>query len=271
MFRTITIRILLALSVLLSVLFAYYFFIALDSVMKPKAGGITETMESPPSETANLESLTLVGIGDSLTRGIGDETSEGYFQKVRNHLADTLQQEVTATNLAVSGATTDDLLKVLAGKGAVHSLELADIILLTIGANDLSPGMMNISGDVLAEFEADPQTFVDAVEEILDKLGEINPDAQIYWVGLYNPFGHIEQLKEVSKFIINWNHALEQVAIAYPNAKVIPAYDLFLDNEKDYLSIDQYHPNQIGYQAMADRVSEAILVDLERLAGTDNE
>jgi len=253
---------LLIFSICLSGVFLYGFSHAINSVLNPKEDGTLQTNETPKSEVnTNLEKLTLVGLGDSLTRGIGDESGEGYFNKTKNKLAAELNLEMAITNLAVSGATTTDLLQVLEQKGAQHSIESADIILLTIGANDLSPGMTNISIEELASFQADPQEFIVAAKEILDQLIEINPEADIYWIGLYNPFEYIEEFKDSSKFIISWNYALEQVVNDYPNAKVIPAYDLFIGKGTSYLSTDQYHPNSLGYQAIADRVSETILLD----------
>jgi ABC-2 type transport system permease protein len=36
------------------------------------------------------------------------------------------------------------------------------------------------------------------------------------------------------------------------------SYDLFKYNLQDYLAADNFHPNSVGYQAISDRIAEAL-------------
>jgi len=58
----------------------------------------------------------------------------------------------------------------------------------------------------------------------------------------------------------------------YPNSYFVSIEDLFVNSEEDVLFTDNFHPNDKGYQLMAERLNETlgkqVLPDLEKKAYT---
>lgn len=109
--------------------------------------GVQNTLSSEASDlpTLPVESdresgkMNLVALGDSLSRGIGDAEGKGYVGLLRVKLEEG-NPEVQLANLAVSGATSEDLLEQLKERGTLRSISRADLITFTIGGNDLFRG-----------------------------------------------------------------------------------------------------------------------------------
>ena len=82
--------------------------------------------------------LNVVGIGDSLTKGVGDLDEHGYAGLTSEKLK-TLSSvsSVHFTDYGVRGDTTKDLLEVLKEKKVKNSISHSDFIFMTIGGNDL--------------------------------------------------------------------------------------------------------------------------------------
>lgn len=207
--------------------------------------------------------LSLVGLGDSLTRGIGDDKGAGYFDRLKTGLQKQEKQTVVASNLSVSGAKSKDLLLLLAGKGVQYTLSQADIIVMTMGGNDLSPGIGNVSEEVLATYQPDVAAFTANAKTILENIRANNADAPIYWVGLYNPYEGLKGYEKTAEDIMQWNLALEKVAESFPNVYIVPSLDLFKGKVPAWLYMDKYHPNGKGYQAITDRLLPTILTNLK--------
>src|SRR5690625_7068371 len=76
-------------------------------------------------------------LGDSLTKGVGDETdNSGYVGLIE----DNLENEIDIDNFRISGYRSDHLLKLIKEPDTQNSLKEADLVLMTIDAND----MMNV-------------------------------------------------------------------------------------------------------------------------------
>src|SRR5699024_2321593 len=76
-------------------------------------------------------------IGDSLTQGVGDEEDNGGYVGI---LEDTINKDndlVEIDNFGKRGNRTDQLIDRMEEPEIKESLEEADIILITIGANDI--------------------------------------------------------------------------------------------------------------------------------------
>ena len=81
----------------------------------------------------------VVGLGDSLTQGVGDELKVGgYFARLTTAMADWKGvKDVQADNLAKRGRRSDQLIKQLEDPEIQAYIENADVILFTIGGNDI--------------------------------------------------------------------------------------------------------------------------------------
>ena len=63
-----------------------------------------------PGQTPEKNQLRIVAIGDSLTKGVGDSTGEGYVKQVVDSLAaDPDKQAELVNNLGISGLRADQL------------------------------------------------------------------------------------------------------------------------------------------------------------------
>lgn len=90
------------------------------------------------SEKGNEASpVQIVGLGDSLTAGIGDEKEAGgYLGSLKRQLAEE-DCFVTIKNYSKSGYKSTDLLNTLKEDDVVSAIREADMVVFTIGANDL--------------------------------------------------------------------------------------------------------------------------------------
>jgi lysophospholipase L1-like esterase len=78
-------------------------------------------------------------------------------------------------------------------------------------------------------------------------------------LGLYNPFeGLFEDKDQADRLLLNWNENLRTTVQTYPLVKVVPMFDIFQWNTNQLLSVDHFHPNQQGYQLMADRLFQVV-------------
>ncbi|MNC61957.1 GDSL-like Lipase/Acylhydrolase [compost metagenome] len=94
---------------------------------------------------------------------------------------------------------------------------------------------------------------------ILERISEINPEAQIYYMGLYNPFGDIpELLVPGNQAVTAWNNAAMDIINKHSNMTLVPTFDLFNRHLDKYLSSDHFHPNGDGYQRISERFIQAL-------------
>lgn len=243
------------------ILFAYGFAIGINDVTNPKADeSLTKKEKEPiPQARKSDQILHIVSLGDSLTRGVGDDSGRGYVTRVVDSLKKSNKKEVAATNLAVSGAKMGDLTKQLQTTGAQYALKQADMIMLTIGGNDLNPKSETAAKD----FHPDLRQLTIKATEIVTEIRKLNADAPIFWLGLYYPYENITELKGASKVLIEWNAILDEIALKYKNITIIPVYDLFKGKTNKLLYTDRFHPNEAGYELMANRVLQTVNAEMK--------
>lgn len=252
---------LLTTGLIVSVLLLIGFLQAASAVLKPNGldNANYEKEEEAHEKTEDDGKLSIVALGDSLTRGIGDDSGEGYVKRLTHTLKDEYGQDISLANLSVSGAKTADLASLLKTSGAKHAVSKADVIVMTIGGNDLFPGVEGLTAENLAAYEPDTETFEANSRQILEELRKENADAPIYWISLYNPFEDLTILGDTSQFVIDWNYQLQRLASEYKNFVIIPVFDLFQGQVKEFLYTDHFHPNAKGYEAIAERLTQAIV------------
>lgn len=227
--------------------------------------------------------FNILALGDSLTRGVGDDQG-GYVERVRRQLAQSLNQPVHVWNFAVNGATTADLLAELGKDAVVAAVRQAHLILFTIGGNDLNEPIVRLlrerlganwqqRSDLLPDVERSvPDWFklpLDAIrsalpkaleqaEAIFQRLAELNPEATLLYLGLYHPYLDFDSGREGMLLLEEWNHEMTLIAARHPHAAVVPTADLFQFHLTDYLYYDHFHPNGAGHQRMAERVLQLL-------------
>lgn len=212
--------------------------------------------------------LEIVAIGDSLTQGVGDETDNGGYVGILENTLNESTQKVHIENFGKRGNRTDQLLKRLEEPKIAASLANADVILVTIGANDIMKVVKeNISNLQYEPFAEEQKAYEDRLREIFDKMTEYNPEADIYLLGFFNPFeSYFEHVNELKQIIDNWNSTSRAVTQDYEQVTYIPVQDLFSAGESRYFSEDNFHPNQMGYREIAERVFHYIRPSIEQPA-----
>ncbi|GEB34401.1 MULTISPECIES: GDSL-type esterase/lipase family protein [Brevibacillus] len=200
----------------------------------------------------------IVALGDSLTRGAGDANGQGYVGLVRQALEKKAGHSITFTNLAINGQESTDLLKQMSEAQVKTLIADADLILFTIGGNDLfrqTGGLYTIEQEKVA---AAIDRLTTNYEEIIRQIRALNKKATIVYTSLYNPFGNTEAAVDTVQPVLDWNNSASQIAARYPQVFVVPTYDMFLRKEQSYLYTDHFHPNTEGYSRIAERIMQAL-------------
>lgn len=208
--------------------------------------------------------LDIVALGDSLTRGMGDATGLGYVGRLKNKLSGAEEVPVRLlNNLAVNGYRTDDLLADLDKPSVKDAVKRADLVLLTIGGNDLFRFLREEEGADAEELTGEQMLAAipepsERLGQIMAALSEIRPEATIVYAGLYNPFSDLDQSRRMSVAVADWNARANRLAYGHPNLLFVPMADLFERHPDRYLYTDHFHPNGEGYERMAERIFAAL-------------
>lgn len=238
-----------------------------------------------------VTSPNITYIGDSLTNGFYSSggLKEGNFG-YRSIVDESL--EANSNNFAVGGYTSVDVLeqlnnnttigevnKIINGfEGAnttdyplddnttiTDSISNSDYVIATIGANDIIMNLLNFNED--GSFSINYDTILQDLDSIRDRkleiytrIHEINPDVQIIDIGIYFAYPHLSDsfmrllypvlMFAESKIFIDDNDInVHKVTIRDNMQSNIKGY---IDNPMDI------HPNQQGYQIMANEVLREI-------------
>jgi lysophospholipase L1-like esterase len=206
--------------------------------------------------------LAVLSAGDSLTQGVGDSTSKGGYLP---YLETMLEKEkgikdVDFYNYGVKGNRTTQLLKRLKTPEMKAVVQKADLVILTIGGNDIMKVVKdNIDNLQLSTFTTEKNSYRTHLTEIIDLIVQENPHAQVVLVGLYNPFSKwFSEIKELDEIVADWNKTGQAVLANYPNAYFVSIEDLFLNTNENLLYTDNFHPNDKGYELIAQRLNKTL-------------
>jgi lysophospholipase L1-like esterase len=232
------------------------FIYAVKDILYPQA---SEELQYRSQKSGQMDSnkLLIVGLGDSLTKGIGDETGKGYIGHLKDELTVANDKQVSIIgNLAVSGHRSDQLQDVLKQAGVRYTISKANMIVLTIGGNDLfSVGQDEVDVSLIETRMPDALA---RLADTLKTINTINPKAQLYYTGLYNPFSELDNGMQSSQAVQTWNFEVFALINQYPQMTFVPSFDLFSKNPKAYLASDQFHPNEMGYERIAKRIAQVV-------------
>jgi lysophospholipase L1-like esterase len=203
-------------------------------------------------------SINVVAIGDSLTQGVGDSSKRGgYLAYLEKHLlAHKGISSVTVTNLGKRGLRISQLDEVV--EKNEEAIKQADFIMITIGGNDMMKIVRSHFFDLsYALFAKEQKKFASKLDRLITKIRLINEEASIVLLGLYNPFGALQTIPEIEQVIQLWNDGSKEILGQYENTIFVEIADLFA-NQDDILYNDQFHPNDLGYELIAQRVHERL-------------
>jgi lysophospholipase L1-like esterase len=261
-------------SILATLLLLFGFGYAIKDVIFPEGDSALTTGQEATAPSKDIQGepavvedgkIRMAVIGDSLARGTGDDEGLGFVRRAGNLLKDKGYDVQVLNNLGVNGLRTDALLEKLDEQGVRYVLQQSNFILLSIGANDLFQGGQVLQGEDPPTAEqlaaALPETSK-RLQEILKKVKEINPDAQIAYIGLYNPFGDVKELEKPGNAVVAaWNDAALAILNNEDKMTLVPTFDLFENHLGEYLSSDHFHPNGQGYEQIAVRIAQEFQAD----------
>ena len=243
---------------------------------------MTNKKEMPKIQQAGdaPKEINLVAVGDSLTKGVGDSTQNGgYVPLVANQLRETPGiKSVTTKNYGVTGERSDEILERIKNQNDLQAdIEKADIIVLTAGGNDLIQTFKKEKLNIDQESFLKPETaYKKNLSVILKTLNKQNPNAQIYVFGLYNPYSIVfPEVTEMKDILLSWNTATESLAeengaTYFSLSEIFNGNTMMSLSKKDQISgntaasdllykEDLFHPNDKGYQLIANELYRAIL------------
>ena len=206
--------------------------------------------------------LSVISIGDSLTEGVGDDEKDGGYTGVLEKSINENEHLVTIENFGKRGNRTDQLMKRLEEEEEViHGVENADIILITIGANDVMKVFKDNFTDLeLEKFTSEQIRYEQRLNQILSKIQDLNPDATTYLIGFYNPFReYFPEIDELEYIVNSWNDIGLDVTKQFENTHYIPMKDVFENSDIELFADDNFHPNHVGYELMAKRILDYMI------------
>lgn len=215
-------------------------------------------MQEPEMPPFIPQDLTLVALGDSLTEGIGDSTdSGGYIPYLQSLLEGEKEiNKITFSNFGVAGSRSDQLLKSLQTEEVKTAVQEADLVIVTIGGNDMMKVVQeNLMSLNKVDFEEQKGLFEKNLNSMIKTIRQENVDSYIVLVGLYNPFNQwFPDIKEMNEVVNEWNEGSQKVLLQYPNTQFVDIMKVFENAEENVLYTDYFHPNNKGYEYIAQEV-----------------
>lgn len=213
-------------------------------------------------ETRVPQNINIVSIGDSLTEGVGDSTNSGGYVPYLEEQLESLDEIKNASfvNYGKRGNRTDQLIKRLSTKEIEADIEKADIVMVTIGGNDVVKVVKENWSDLTVDtFEKEEDGYADRIQTVLKEIRSINEEAGIVLIGIYNPFGRVFVDTEDDEAIVQaWNDRAEEVAASFERTVFVNVETIFGEGSDGLFFEDQFHPNDIGYEQMAGRIFNTI-------------
>ena len=225
-----------------------------------RATGLTLT--KPALITFVPQDLTIVAAGDSLTEGVGDTTEKGgYLPYLQMLLEDEKEiNQTTFYNFGVGGNLSDQLLKKVQTDKMKMAIRDADLVMITIGGNDMMKVVReNIANLEKKDFEEQKKIFEQNLNLTIDIIRQENEAGFIVLVGLYNPFYQwFPEIKEMNEVVSEWNEASQAILSQYSNTYFVDIINVFENGGAELLYTDYFHPNNRGYELIAEEVFEEL-------------
>ncbi|KAB7673026.1 SGNH/GDSL hydrolase family protein [Bacillus sp. B1-b2] len=213
-------------------------------------------------ETFIPQDVSIVSVGDSLTQGVGDSTGRGGYVPYLKDLLENTSEISNAVfyNYGVRGNRSDQLLKKIKTEEVLNSFTTANSIIITIGGNDIMKVVRNnISNLQMDSFNKQLEEYKANLMEVLQIIREKNAEASIILVGVYNPFLKVfSDIREMNEIVDNWNQTSKDVLSQYQNTYFVSISDIFENPTQELLYTDYFHPNDQGYELIANELFETM-------------
>ncbi|WP_347860944.1 S-layer homology domain-containing protein [Salimicrobium sp. PL1-032A] len=230
--------------------------------------------------TPASEDIDYVALGDSLAFGVTPDWTKdripdsGYAHLLANHMDELGELSSFTNQYSYPGYTTEDVMIDLRqdvrmpsdevdDRGIRTTVSEADIVTLSAGANDVLDELSIKNG--MDQMTYDPQSFereLDAVgrnlKATIAEILSLNPDADIYVMGYYNPLPHLhtEKIKTLNEALDELNLVIHRAA-KETKSTFVPTSEAIGNRGKTYLpDPTDIHPNNAGHQVIANKFWE---------------
>lgn len=240
----------------------------------PAASASPAPSAAPSSSPSPTGPYRVLGLGDSVPFGSACECTT-YVSLVGQHAASQLGRDATISNLAQPGLTTAGLSSQLSGSSVRRAVADADLIIITIGANDFDQ-------DVLTSSDCAPATGLSCYQStlasqrsqlssILTQIGTLQtrPGARLVLTGYWNVFLDGEVGREQGSTYVKASNALTLADNALISAVSSAHGDTYVDiyapfkgggtrDDTHLLAADGDHPNAAGQALIARTLIDAL-------------
>lgn len=207
--------------------------------------------------TFNTEDFNLLVLGDSIGAGIGDQNNLGLGNRYADLAKDEGDPQIIVQNLAVPGAITSDLLGLVEAGSSKALIESADLIIISIGGNDINRLLRQGAMDVIGEYDLTLRGYSEALTSIIKQIRGMNAEVSLVLIGLYNPYGSEVEGDQI-RLLLDWNYQTQQLIALEEAVYYVPVYNQFANHLDTYLFVDQFHPSAEGYAYIAGEIYEMI-------------
>ncbi|MBN3555418.1 hypothetical protein JYA63_14150 [Fictibacillus nanhaiensis] len=193
-------------------------------------------------------------LGDSVAEGRGSEEG-GFATKVNDNLQNLTGKTFVLENQGVSGFTSQGLLNQLEISAVQQSVEKADIISINIGGNDLVQ-IAKKQGPLKAiqSYDDVKTEYQQNLNDIFENIRKHNPNAIIVLNELYNVVNAEQKYYPATEKLLNdWNLIAYETALSHKPALVVPVSDALQTEDMDKWLFDSIHPNEEGYDRIANK------------------
>jgi lysophospholipase L1-like esterase len=233
------------------------------------------TPSPSPSPTRSPVPYRVVGLGDSVPAGTACDC-DNYVDQVGKEVAAQRDDTPAVDNLAQAGLSTSGLASLLDDTSAAAKVAGADLVIVTIGANDFDEGSLTDPGcrpvTELSCFQDTLDKQRTKLSAILDRLGDLTtqPANRIVVTGYWNVFrdGQVGRslgstYREASDALTVADNSLIASVTAAHGDTYVDLYTPFKgsDGTKDdtnLLADDGDHPNAAGHTLIAQTVLDAL-------------
>ena len=228
--------------------------------------------QNNPSSSASVlpkgRGLKITAFGDSIAAGYGLESQDdNYLTLFSKNIGAVL------TNDAVSGYDSDDLVSLISSGKADGDIKNADIIILSIGGNDILHNSDEIISVIkqaaLHGGEYFPESingiylnFEKNLTAVFTHIQSVNPNASVIIQTLYNPalkqgykISVIDASKLIDKYIVRLNESIFSVSGQFESVTVFDVADeMNKDADNFYNLKDNFdiHPTKNGHLTLSE-------------------
>jgi lysophospholipase L1-like esterase len=208
------------------------------------------------NEVWSEQPVVLVGIGDSVTAGLGAKvSSHSYFQRIAENPSDEwpdlkgvclskVLPNLSKLNIAISGTTSLQHVDAIADRLPTFQPDQFGIVVMTTGGNDIihsygrsDPREGAMYGATLQQAEPWIQNFSERLDGMLTEIISRFPGGcEIYLADIYDPTDGVGDA--LSVYLPKWNDGLaihskynetiRKVAKKYSQVHLVPMYEAFL-------------------------------------------